>query len=53
MILRALILFILINLSLTATLTGKILDARNAEPLIGASIYLDKTEIGANISLMK
>ena len=41
-------LFILISFTTSATLTGKILDSKNAERLIGASVYLKDTEIGTN-----
>ena len=45
---RCLIVLFLISFSTSATLTGKILDSKNAETLIGASVYLKGTEIGTN-----
>ena len=45
---RYLIVLFLISFSTSDTLTGKILDSKNAETLIGASVYLKGTEIGTN-----
>ena len=45
---RFLILSLLIQFSVCATLTGKVSDSRNAEILIGASVYLEGTEFGIN-----
>ena len=45
---RYLILFLLTSFSFSATLTGKIVDAKNADTLIGASVYLKEAEIGTN-----
>ena len=45
---RFLILSLLIQFSICATLTGKVSDSRDAEILIGASIYLEGTEFGIN-----
>ena len=48
---RYLILFLLTSFSFSATLTGKILDAKNADTLIGASIYLKEAKIGTNTDI--
>ena len=48
---KYLIICILFSFSFNATLTGKVSDSKNSESLIGASIYLEDTELGANSDL--
>ena len=48
---KYLIFCILFTFSFNATLTGKVSDSKNSESLIGASIYLEDTELGANSDL--
>ena len=48
---KYLIFCFLISFSFNATLTGKVSDSKNSDTLIGASIYLEGTELGTNSDL--
>mgnify|MGYP001323846553 FL=1 len=48
---KYLIFCFLISFSFNATLTGKVSDSKNSDTLIGASIYLEDTELGTNSDL--
>ena len=48
---KYLIFCFLISFSFNATLTGKVSDSKNSDILIGASIYLEGTQLGTNSDL--
>ena len=45
------LLLIFLNLAYSAVLTGKILDNKTGQPLIGANVYLEDTTYGSNTDI--
>ena len=43
---KIVILIIALNLSFSAAIVGKVYDSTNGNPLIGASVYLEDTNLG-------